>query len=148
MRSIRDVLLLLKEVSGLKVNFYKSMLTGVNIPLTWLTEAASVLNCRTGSIPFLYLGLPIGGDGRKLSFWKPVVDQIRARLSVWNNKFLSFACRLVLLKSVLSSLPVYFLSFYKAPTGIISSIESLFFLGAVTSLIKLLGLNDTLFVYM
>jgi len=122
-RSIHVVLLLLEEVSGLKVNFYKSMLTVVNIPPTWLSEAASVLNCRTGSIPFLYLGLPIDGGGRKLSFWKLVVDRIRARLSVWNNKFLSFGGRLVLLKSVLSSLLVYFLSFYK---GIISSIESLF----------------------
>jgi hypothetical protein len=102
------------------------MLTGVNIPPTWLSEAASVLNCRNGSIPFIYLGLPIGGDGRKISFWKPVVDRIRARLSVWNNKILSFGGRLVLLNSVLSSLPVYFLSFFKDPTGIISSIESIF----------------------
>ena len=49
-----------------------------------------------------------------------------ARLSSWSNKLLSFGGRLVLLKSVLSSLPVYFLSFFKAPAGIISSIESLF----------------------
>ena len=34
--------------------------------------------------------------------------------------------RLILLKAVLSSLPIYVLSFFKAPTGIISSIESLF----------------------
>ena len=72
------------------------------------------------------MGLPIGGDSRKLSFWKPVVDHIVARLSSWNNKFLSFGGRLVLLKFVLSSLPVYFLSFFKAPAGIISSIESIF----------------------
>jgi hypothetical protein len=32
---------------------------------------------------------------------------------------------LVLLKSVLTSLPVYALSFFKAPSGIISSLESL-----------------------
>jgi len=125
-RTIRAVLLLLKEISGLKVNFNKSMLTGVNNSPTWLLEAASVLSCRTGLIPFMYLGLLIGGDGRKIGFWKPVVDRIRARLSGWNNKFLSFGGRLVLLKSVMSSLPVYFLSFSKAPTGIISSIESIF----------------------
>jgi hypothetical protein len=70
--------------------------------------------------------LPIGGDDRKLIFWKPVLDKITAKLSSWNNKFLSFGGRLVLLKSVLSSLPVYFLSFFKAPTCIISSIESIF----------------------
>ena len=115
-RSIRTVLLLLQEVLGLKVNFNKSMLTAVNISPTWLAEAASVLNCRTGTIPFLYLGLRIGGDSRKLNFWKPVVDKITSRLSSWNNKFLSFGGRLVLLKYVLSSLPVYFLSFFKAST--------------------------------
>ena len=69
------------------------MLIGVNISPTWLSEAASVLNCRTESIPFMYLGLPIGGDGRKISFWKPVVDRTRAQLSVWNNTFLSFGGR-------------------------------------------------------
>ena len=126
MRTIQTVLLLLEEVSGLKVNFNKSMLTGVNISPSWLLEAATVLNCETGLIPFVYLGLPIGGDGRKLSFWKPVLDRITARLSSWNNKYLSFGGRLVLLKSILSSLPVYFLFFFQAPTGIISSIGSIF----------------------
>jgi hypothetical protein len=124
-RSMRAVLLLFEEISGLKVNFHKSMLTGVNVNETWLAEASMVMNCRRGSIPFVYLGLPIGGDAKKLSFWKPVVDRIVARLSSWNNRFLSFGGRLILLKYVLSSLPVYFLSFFKAPAGIISSIESI-----------------------
>jgi len=125
-RTMRSVLLLFGELSGLKVNFNKSQLTGVNIPASWLSEAAMMMSCRRGTIPFVYLGLPIGGDIRKISFWKPVVDRIVSRLSSWNHKFLSFGGHLVLLKSVLSSLPVYFLSFFKAPTGIISSIESVF----------------------
>jgi len=124
--SMRTVLLLFEEVSGLKVNFHKSMLTGVNISDSWLVTAASVMNCRRGALPFVYLGLPIGGDSRKLSFWKPVVGCIVARLSSWNNRYLSFGGRLVLLKSGMSSLPVYFLSFFKAPAGIISSIELIF----------------------
>ena len=125
-RTIRAVLLILEELSGLKVNFNKSMLTGVNIFTSWLSKAAAILNCRTGLIPFVYLGMPIVGDNGKLSFWKPVVDRISARLSSWNNKSLSSGGRLVLLKSVLSSLPVYFFSFFMAPTCIISSIESIF----------------------
>jgi len=124
-RTMRAVLLLFEEVSGLKVNIHKSMLTGVNVPDSWLSEAALVMNCRRGTILFVYLGLPIGGDPRKLSFWKPVVDRIIPRLTSWNNKFLSFGGRLVLLKSVLTSIPVYFLSFFKAPACIISSIESI-----------------------
>lgn len=125
-RTTRAVLLLFEKISGLKVNFNKSMLTGVNILDSWLSEAALVMNCRRGTIPFVYLGLSIGGDSRKYAFWKPVVDRIVSRLSSWNHQFLSFGGRLVLLKVILSSLPVYVLSYFKAPAGIISSIESLF----------------------
>ena len=114
-RTIRAVLLLSEEVSGLKVNFNKSMLIGVNVSESWLTQAAMVMNCRRGTIPFIYFGLPIGGDSRKLCFWKPVVDRIGKCLASWSNKFLSLGGRLVLLKFVLSSIPVYFLSFFKAP---------------------------------
>ncbi|KAK2440720.1 hypothetical protein QL285_012099 [Trifolium repens] len=124
-RALRAVLLLFELMSGLKVNFNKSMLVGVNIPESWLREAASALRCRVGGIPFLYLGLPIGGDPRRLGFWEPVLARIRSRLSGWGSRFLSFGGRLVLLKSVLTSLPVYALSFFKAPSGTISSIESL-----------------------
>ncbi|XP_024636429.1 uncharacterized protein [Medicago truncatula] len=42
-RSMRAVLLLFEALSGLKVNFHKSMLVGVNISDSWLNEAASVL---------------------------------------------------------------------------------------------------------
>lgn len=61
MRSMRAVLLLFEEISGLKVNFNKSLLTDVNISGLWLVEAAMVMNCRMESIPFVYLGLPIVG---------------------------------------------------------------------------------------
>ena len=55
-----------------------------------------------------------------------MLNTIKLRLSAWKSRFLSFGGRLTLLKSVLTSLPVYALSFFKAPSGIISSIESLF----------------------
>jgi hypothetical protein len=47
---------------GLKVNFHKSMLVGVNIADSWLRAAANALHCKVGKMPFLYLGLHIGGD--------------------------------------------------------------------------------------
>jgi len=125
-RALRAVLTLFAEMSGLKVNFNKSMLVGLNIEQSWLIEAASILNCKVGKVPFLYLGLPIGGDPRRLAFWDPVLKSIKSRLSGCQSRFLSFGGRLVLLKYVLTSLPVYALSFFKAPSGIISIIESIF----------------------
>jgi len=121
-RSLMAVLTLFADMSGLKVNFNKSLLVGINIGDSWMTEAASLLNCKVGKIPFLYLGLSIGGDPRRLGFWEPVVSNIKSRLAVWQSRFLSFGGRLIHLKSVLASLHVYALSFFKAPPGIISLI--------------------------
>jgi hypothetical protein len=56
------VLILFEEISGFKINFDKSMLFGVNVIESWLHEATSVMNCKHDRLPFLYLGLPIGGD--------------------------------------------------------------------------------------
>jgi len=123
---MRTVLVIFEQLSGLRVNFHKSFLTRINVSDSWLSEAALVMNCRVGAFPFVYLGLPIGGDPRKLNFWRPVLNSIKSRLSNWKSKFLSFGGRLILLKCVMSSLPVYFLFFFKAPTGIISSIEYIF----------------------
>ena len=61
-RAMKAVMLLFEVVSGLKVNFHKSMLFSVNVNESWLHEAAMVMHCKHGRIPFLYLGLPIGGD--------------------------------------------------------------------------------------
>ena len=122
-RAMRAVLLLFESLSRLKVNFSKSQLVGLNVPASWLSEAAMVLNCKARSIPFAYLGLPIGGNARRLAFWESLLNRVKSRLSSWNSKHL--CGRLVLLKFVLSSLPVYALSFFKAPLGIVSSIESI-----------------------
>ena len=93
------------------------------MPASWLSEATMVLNCKV--IPFVYLGLPIGGNARRLAFWESLLNRIKSGLSSWNSKHLSLGGCLVLLKSVLSSLRVYALSFLKAPSSIVSSIESM-----------------------
>jgi len=123
-RALRAGLVLFEAMTGLKVNFHKSSLVGVNINASWMSEAASVLGCKVGKVPVLYLGLAIGGDPRRLLFWEPVDNRIKSRLSGWHSRFLSFGGRLILLKSVLTALLVYALSFFKTPSSIISSIES------------------------
>jgi hypothetical protein len=85
-RALCGVLLLFELMSGLKVNFHKSILVGVNISESWLREAAPALRCKVGKVPFLYLGLPIGGDPRRLGLWEPVLARIRNRLSGWKSR--------------------------------------------------------------
>ncbi|GAU43492.1 hypothetical protein TSUD_92030 [Trifolium subterraneum] len=131
-------------IIGLKVNYNKSELIGVNVQSSWLCDAANTLNCKVGTFPTKYLGLPIGCDPRKIRTWEPVINSLRKKLSSWKCRSLSMGRRLVLLKSVLSALPIYFLSFCKVPPGIISSIESLFkkiLWGGVKRQKRSIGLN-------
>ena len=107
-------LILFEAVYGLKFNFHKSVSVGMNIFDSWLHAATLVLNCKHICASFLYLGLPIKGDSRKLRFWNSLFDQIRKRLSRWKSIHLFMGGRLILLKSMLSSIPVYFFSFFKA----------------------------------
>lgn len=62
--TIKTNLMLFEIMSGLKVNFHKSLLDGINISQHWLEEATNVLNFKIGSSTFIYLGLPIGDNSR------------------------------------------------------------------------------------
>jgi len=76
-------------VSGLKVNFHKSCIMGVNVEVDFLNMASDFLNCQKGEIPFVYLGLPVGANPRKVSTWEPLLCQLRKRLHSWGNKYVS-----------------------------------------------------------
>ncbi|EOY19966.1 Uncharacterized protein TCM_045369 [Theobroma cacao] len=39
----------------------------------------NILRCSVGSLPFTYLGIPLGVSPRAASTWEPVVDQFRQR---------------------------------------------------------------------
>jgi len=96
-RTLKVLLLFFEGSSSLKVNFHKSILFVINIYESWLTEASFILRCKMGRLHFLYLGIPVGGDSRKLNFWHPLIDRIESRLSGWNSINLSLGGRLVLL---------------------------------------------------
>lgn len=68
-------------VSGLKVNFFKSCLIGVNVGRNFMDSACDFLNCYEGATPFDYLGLPIGANMRKLATWDPLLENLSGKLN-------------------------------------------------------------------
>ncbi|GKV12717.1 hypothetical protein SLEP1_g23835 [Rubroshorea leprosula] len=80
-RAIKCIMRAFELVSGLKINYGKSMLAGINVCKEWLSKMAFILNCKQGEIPFKYLGIPVGGNPRKLAFWKPLVDSFKKKLA-------------------------------------------------------------------
>lgn len=98
------------------MNFFKSNLASVMVESMEMQTFANVLNSGVMGIPFLYLGMSIGANPKRVSTWKPVVDKIRRkRLSSWKQKRLSIGGRICLIKSILTAIPLYYLSFFRAP---------------------------------
>ncbi|KAL5543164.1 hypothetical protein UlMin_010874 [Ulmus minor] len=84
---------------------------------------AAVVGCEKGSWPMKYLGLPLGGNPNSTEFWNPVVEKVGKMLDGWKNAFLSKGGRLTLIQSVLSSIPIYFMSLFKLPKVVAGILE-------------------------
>ena len=122
---MKSVLRWFEVISGLKVNFFKSKLAVVHGNDLLASDFADVLNCKRMSLPFTYLGIEVGASPKKSATWSKVIEKIQRRLTPWKLKNLSFGGRLCLLNSVLSSIPLFYLSFYKIPICIANKIHRL-----------------------
>ncbi|PKA54952.1 Putative ribonuclease H protein [Apostasia shenzhenica] len=72
-----------------------------------------------------YLGIPLLFRKPKKDDYISMISQIRSQISLWGVRSLSFAGRLTLINSVLSSIPVYSMSHTFMPKSILASIEQL-----------------------
>ncbi|GKC67749.1 reverse transcriptase domain, reverse transcriptase zinc-binding domain protein [Tanacetum coccineum] len=88
--SLLCILKCFEEVSGLKVNYNKSKIYGVEVNEEDMAEMARWMGCGIGEFPFTYLGLPIGENMRRVNAWGPMVEKFKNRLADWKAKTMSF----------------------------------------------------------
>ncbi|GKC67027.1 RNA-directed DNA polymerase, eukaryota [Tanacetum coccineum] len=82
----------------------------------------------------------VGDHMSRHSAWSIIIQKIRSRFSMWKAKTLSIGGRLTLLKSVLGAVPLYTMSIYKAPKGVLHEMEMIrnkFFIGADSTIRKI-----------
>jgi hypothetical protein len=66
-----------------------------------------LFGCLAGSLPFRYLGIPIHIE----------------KLGNMNVKLMSYGDHLILIDSVLTSLPMFLLSFFEIPKGVLKILD-------------------------
>lgn len=132
---VKEVLQCFQLLSGLKINFQKSKIYSFSRNQASTEEFASILGCKMGSWPLVYLGSHIGTSSRKAVFWKPLIQKFQGKLSSWKRKCLNPAGKASIIRSTLNSLRTYWFSLYSIPSGVCQKIESIrriFFWGSST----------------
>jgi hypothetical protein len=79
--------------------------------------------CEAGSLPLKYLGIPIHYRRLLNKELNPVEDRFEKKLGSWQGKLLSYGDRLILINSVLISLPMFMLSFLEIPKGVLKRLD-------------------------
>lgn len=119
---LKGLLQIFSLSTGLKINFHTSCMIPINVDEQNMEILAGTFGCFIGSMPFTYLGLPMGSTKPRIIDFAPLVDRIERRLPS-TAAFLNHGQRLTMVNSVLSSLPTYYICSLKLPKKVIQHID-------------------------
>ena len=98
------------------------MLVPINMEEHESNSLAQTFGCSVGSLPFTYLGLPLGLTKPKVIDYLPMVNKCEKRLTC-TLAFLSQAGRLEVTNSIFTALPTYFMCTFKLHKTVIKQID-------------------------
>jgi hypothetical protein len=101
----------------LRVNYAKSGLVPINLSLEKVEMMVGVFGCRIQCMPFTYLGLPMGTTKPKVEHFAPLMNKAERQLTSISS-MLTYARKLQLVNSVLSSLPTYTMCSVSIPVAV------------------------------
>ena len=105
------ILMWFEAISGLKINLDKSEIFPVG-----RVENVEDLTFELGwALPSSYLRLPLGVAHKLVVVWDGVEERFRKRLAMWKRQFISKGGRITLIRSTLSSMPIYLMSLVRLP---------------------------------
>jgi hypothetical protein len=106
-RKVKEIIDTYERISGAQVNLSKSLILPLLAGPTpaWFGE----IGCQIGQPGqvFKYLGSPIGINLSTDAELKFLLDKVRKKLRHWSHKMLSMTGRMVYIKHILRSVPVY-----------------------------------------
>jgi hypothetical protein len=121
--NIKEILVNFGRVTGLTTNVQKSSVSPIRCDGLDLTSILAAFPASRAAFPIFYLGLPLSLGRLKRVDFQPLVDKASSKLANWMGKFFTTAGRATLVKAVLSSQPVYYLSALNAPAETIEDID-------------------------
>ncbi|KAJ0909470.1 putative RNA-directed DNA polymerase [Helianthus annuus] len=121
---IMEALNMFKNMSGLVPSMAKSTVFFCNVSDEVKQRILAIMPFEEGSLPVRYLGVPLISSRLHYKDCKQLVERMETRITDWKTKCLSFAGRLQLIRSVLSSLHIYWASVFILPKRLIVELEN------------------------
>jgi len=115
-----------EQASGLKSNFHKSELFCFGEAQDHLGLYVDLFGCKAGNFTINYLGIPIYYKKLRNCDWAKLEERFEKRLSSWKGENLSIGGRLILINLVLSSLPMYMMSFFSLLKWVLKKLDYFF----------------------
>lgn len=122
---IMDIMKAFGETTGLKINIQKSTIASIRCTGIDMDEVLQDFPGPRVNFPMQYLGLPLTLGRIKMVHLQYIQDKAKGRVAGWQGRLLNVAGRRELVRSVLSSLPVYLLTVVKAPKQFIKELDKL-----------------------
>ena len=121
----RTSLDLFLKVSGSKLNSQKSWIYGWNCSPAILSEIAQILGIKVNIdwTSFLHLGITISKRSSNSQSWNFIIQKIKKKLQAWGARWLNLAGKSTLIKSILSSYPIFLFTIFLAPKSIQNDIS-------------------------
>jgi hypothetical protein len=123
--NLKSILLNFGLVTGLQTNLQKTSVTPISCDGINISSVLADLPVSQAVFPIKYLGLPLTPRRLKKLDFLPLVDKAVGKLSTWNGRNLTQAGRVCLVKSVLSSQPVYLLTVIKPPVEVLHDLDKM-----------------------
>jgi hypothetical protein len=119
---LRSLLGTFAESTGLRVNYQKSFLIPINVTQEKTDCLAQTFGCSVGTMPFTYLGLPMGTTKPRMEDLTPMMDRVERRFS-GTATWLPYSGRLQMLNSAISPIVTYAMCTIRLPRGVIENID-------------------------
>ncbi|KAJ6684500.1 RETROTRANSPOSON UNCLASSIFIED-LIKE PROTEIN [Salix purpurea] len=127
LKRITNFLAEYEQCSGQKVNSSKSgFILSARASLFTASVVGGALGFPRIRLPTKYLGMPLYKGPKKSFLWDDLISRIAARMEGWEAKVLSSGGRITILKSILTSMPLYLLHVIVPPKSVMRRIERLF----------------------
>lgn len=99
------------------MNYSKSIMVPVNVHQDRMEVLAAAFGCSIGSMPFTYLGLPMGTTKPRMEDLTSIMDRMERRLNACSS-LLSYTGRLEMVNSVIVPITTYATYTIKLPAGV------------------------------